>query len=418
MASVFAEELRGITSEQKREEVLTRLIQGMRKTIPAPSESKQKALLVDNDEEAVGMFKKVLFEEGFKVEVTSDGSEALKSVKERKPDIVVMDIRLTGKLSGMDVMRSLRPLKVPLILATRYVAFKSDFEFESYPKKEFLMKPFDEEQLRKAIRSLIPKKEQPEQTTEVTAFESGELSEAEKIQKSLLPRQLPQIAGFHLSVAYSPCLGVSGDYYDVISLGGNKYGVLLCDVSGKGISAAMVMVLVRTLFRTVAPWHDSPKATLLHLNTLLSKEMSEGMFVSGVYLVIDADTRTVSIANAGHCPPVFWAEERGNVEVQTLKMSGMVMGLVDATLFESKMNEGVFQVQPGVGIVLYSDGVTEAMNEKKQEFGEENLLEVVKKSAVYEPERLIANVYGALQMFRGSAPQSDDTTIVCIKCTG
>jgi len=416
IASILAEEMKDLPSGHQRDELMLRFIRAVKSGSIPQRRAVSTALIVDADPTSIANARKVFYEMGFTVREASDASKALDFIKENRPDIVVLEVKLPGDLSGLDVLRALRPSRTPVILATRYESFKTDFEVESYPRKEFLLKPVTEKILEEAVERLLPKEEQEQAVIQLV--DSEELSEAEKIQRSLLPKRLPRIAGFHIAVAYAPCKGVSGDYYDIIDLGDGRFGVLLCDVSGKGISAAMVMVLVRTLFRTAAPFHDSPRSTLIHLNTLLSREMMEGVFVSGIYGIIDPKTRTITVANAGHCLPLFWSVKRDTVEIETLKVGGMVMGLLDGSAFSERLIEGCYEFEPDVGVLFYSDGITEAMNEQKREFGEERLLEVTRAGAIYEPERLIANIYGAIQMFRGDAPQSDDMTMVCIKCTG
>jgi len=427
IAELLSQELGRLASEESREKALRRLMSVVRREVEGRVKPRYRALVVEPDADTVAIYKAAFYEHSCRVKVVTDAEAALRELQQNGYNIVALELKLRGSITGHELLNHLRKKDVPVIIGTEVEGFKNDFEVATYKHKRFLVKPLTIEDVEAALEELL--KEQVSDKVETVAVggegsggtspvQDEELEEAAAIQKGLLPKELPSVEGFHLAAAYAPCKGVGGDLYDVVRLSDGKVGVLVGDVSGKGISAAMVMVLVRTLFRTAAAFHESPRQTLIHLNRLLSREMAEGMFVSAVYVIIDPKRRELFISSAGHCPPLFWATERDKVMAQFIGETGMVLGLGDTEIFRNKTKEFLFQVDPGVGLLLYTDGITEAMNESGEQFGEERLIEVIESSGIYEPERILANIYGAVDVFRGEAPQSDDMTVFCIKCTG
>ncbi|RKY14560.1 MAG: hypothetical protein DRP82_03780 [Planctomycetota bacterium] len=423
IAELLSQELKRLASEESRERALRRLMSVVRQEVEGRVTPRYKALVVEPDANTVAIYKAAFYEHSCRVKVVSDAETAMRELNKNGYDIVALELKLKGTVTGHEILNHLRKKNVPVIIGTEIEAFKNDFEVATYKKKRFLVKPLTIEDVGTAVEELL--EEGKREVAEAAAgggspspVRSEELEEAAAIQKGLLPKELPSIESFLLAAAYAPCKGVGGDLYDVVHLSNGKIGIFVGDVSGKGISAAMVMVLVRTLFRTIAAFHESPRQTLIHLNKLLSREMAEGMFVSAVYVVIDPKRRELFISSAGHCPPLFWATERDKVIAQFIGETGMVMGLGDTEVFRNKTKEFLFQVDPGVGLLLYTDGITEAMNESGEQFGEERLIEVIRSSGTYEPERILANIYGAVDLFRGEVARSDDMTVFCIKCVG
>jgi len=419
IAELLSKELQHLSSRESRERALTRLMHVLRADIEGRVIPRYNALVVEPDQDMVTVYRAALYEHSCAVKSVESGEAAMEALENDGFDLVVMELRLKGAMTGHELLMRLRRRGLPVLIATEVEGFKHDFEVATYPTKRFLVKPVSIEDVKKAVDELLGEVRGEEIEQEVAGpVDEEELKEAEEIQKSLLPKELPRVEGFHFAAAYAPCKGVGGDIYDVVELADGRVGIFVGDVSGKGISAAMVMVMVRTLFRTVAAFHESPRQALIHLNRLLSREMAESMFVSAVYVIVDPKRHELSLSCAGHCPPLFWATERDNVVAQFVSDTGMVMGLGDTEFFHNKTKEFLFQVDPGVGLLLYTDGITEALNNEGKQFGEERLLDVITASGLYEPERILANIYSAVDLFRGERPQSDDMTVFCIKCTG
>lgn len=229
-----------------------------------------------------------------------------------------------------------------------------------------------------------------------------DIKEASIIQKNLFPKKSPVVNNFNFSGMCEPCLQVGGDWFDYIKLSSGKVGVVLADVSGKGLAAALLMTSARTIIRMIAVQEESPAKVLTKVNEILTADLPLSRFITLVYVVIDPVTRIVTLANAGHQLPVFC----GNKKVENIIMeSGLPLGI---KIFEYK--EYTFSMNCGDKIFLYSDGATEAMDVNKNMFGEERIIESLKK-----PDSSEKSLYNDIKSFIRNIPLSDDLTIVMIE---
>lgn len=229
-----------------------------------------------------------------------------------------------------------------------------------------------------------------------------DMREASTIQKNLFPKQSPVIQNFHVTGMCEPCLEVGGDWFDYIELPSGKLGVVLADVAGKGLAASLMMASARTIIRMIALQEESPAKLLKKVNDILTVDLPVNRFITLIYGVIDPVSKVITIANAGHHLPAI----SSNDNVSLLKMeSGLPLGIR-----EHDYKEYNFTMNSGDKIFLYSDGVTEAMNIKKEMFGEQSLIQSLQK-----PFSNINSLYNDVKIFTGNIPLSDDMTIVMIE---
>jgi len=243
-----------------------------------------------------------------------------------------------------------------------------------------------------------------------------ELERASEIQRILLPSRSPEFPGFAFAAACQPAKVVSGDYYDFIRLDETHLGVVIADVSGKGVPASLVMATCRGLMRVSAEQQLSPGAVLQRVNRLLFADIREDMFVSLAYCVLDSTTGEVTLVRAGHDPPLFFHRADGMIE--PLKPPGLALGVDRGPVFDRATRESTFRMEPGDRLLLYTDGVTEALEAKsRDEFGEERLTGVFRSQAAAGagPLPLLTAVQGALAAFTKGARQHDDITLVVIE---
>ena len=239
-----------------------------------------------------------------------------------------------------------------------------------------------------------------------------ELQIAEEIQKSLLPTGKPDIKGFQLGSLYQASFEVGGDYYDFIPLKDSNYGLALGDVSGKGVPAALVMAITRTILRSQALNSMSTAEVLRSTNSILYEQVQRGVFVTMFYLVLNPSNNEITASCAGHNPALII---RGGGAVEWLKPSGSVLGFVSSKLFDPRIQEVKVKLLKDDLLLIYSDGVTEAMNEKNEEFGENRLLYVTLNASKEEPQKILEKIRTEIDVFRGEKPQHDDITMVVIK---
>lgn len=233
---------------------------------------------------------------------------------------------------------------------------------------------------------------------------SNELKDARVIQSNLFPKDSPQIPGFNITGICLPCLEVGGDWYDYIPLPDGKLGIVLADVSGKGMGAALLMSSTRSLLRLIANTTQSPKDVLKQLNEILIKDFPSTRFVTMIYAVLDPKKQKFVFANAGHLSPLL-VDSSGSNFLETT--DGLPLGIA-----ESSFSEREVILNSSSRLIFYTDGVTEAMNSSDEEYGSERLLIHSNESSVS-----IQSVVGDVNKFTGGYKQSDDLTVVMIEVT-
>jgi serine phosphatase RsbU (regulator of sigma subunit) len=242
-----------------------------------------------------------------------------------------------------------------------------------------------------------------------------EMQIANEIQTSLLPQALPQIPQYDIAAYYQSAMEVGGDYYDFITIDKDRFAVIIADVSGKGIAGSLVMTMVRSLIRLLCTKILSPQKLLVTLNSALSQDIPEGMFITLFYVLFDLSTEDIRYCCCGHNPPYFYAPQEN--ALLTLKPDGPPLGtkLFDRDEFDKRLKEETKSFSRDTVLVLYTDGITEAMDENKELFGEERLEKLLKNHHEASPHQLKDIIKKEIEAFTGGAPQADDITFVIIK---
>ena len=238
-----------------------------------------------------------------------------------------------------------------------------------------------------------------------------ELALAEQIQRDLLPRRLPELDGWEVGAQYQPSRQVSGDLYDFIDLGEARLGIVIADVTDKGVPAAMVMATCRSVLRAAATGTGagSPGEVLTRVNTLLIPDIPERMFVTCFYAVLDVDTGDIVFANAGQNLPIL----RSSEGITELRATGMPLGLMDGMAYE----EGHVVVAPGDSLLFYSDGLVEAHNTNGEMFGKQRVIDRIENHA--GGPSLLPYLVESLVGFAGAdGARDDDVTLVAIRRLG
>ena len=227
-----------------------------------------------------------------------------------------------------------------------------------------------------------------------------EVQEARTIQEALLPKSSPLIPGFCFDSAWQPAGVVAGDWFDWIELSSGRLGIVLADVSGKGMPAALLMSATRATLRTLARLDLSPGETLTQLNRMLIDDMPANKFVTMVYGVLDPVSRKITFASAGHLRPLLINGSCRFLPIDT----GLPLGLAT-----SSYPEYTLHLKPGTQVLLYSDGITEAMNRDEEEYGPGRLVEHFLRT-----EACIEGLFEEVQRFSAGSTHTDDATAVLI----
>jgi sigma-B regulation protein RsbU (phosphoserine phosphatase) len=246
-------------------------------------------------------------------------------------------------------------------------------------------------------------------------MDQQELQNASQIQKVLLPDRDPQVPGFIIAGKNIPARTLSGDYFDYFHLPDGRFGAVIADVSGKGLGAALITVMCRTLMRAKSQIFESPTAVLAAVNRQIAPDIREDMFITMSYVVVEADGSKLTLSRAGHNAALLWRKATGKVE--TIHPPGLGVGIDKGTVFERVTKDESFEMAPGDCLLLYTDGVNEAMDPKGIEFGEDRVEEELAKHAPNGPKAVIGGIIMDLEHFLQGRRSHDDITLIAMQKT-
>jgi serine phosphatase RsbU (regulator of sigma subunit) len=242
-----------------------------------------------------------------------------------------------------------------------------------------------------------------------------ELQLAQEIQNALLPKEVPKLEGFEIDAAYRAALEVGGDYYDFFEVDKNSIGLVVADVSGKGIGSSMVMTMIRTSMRLEARGNKRASYVLEKVNEVAMGDIKKGMYVTMFYVILDSKKRSVNFASAGHNPMILYRDETKSVSF--LNPGGIAVGidLGDPEEFNKRIISEKLKLKKGDLLFIYTDGITEAMNEKREQYGETRLIEFMKKYNHLPASEFKLKLNDEIGAFTKGYPQNDDITFVVLK---
>lgn len=238
-----------------------------------------------------------------------------------------------------------------------------------------------------------------------------ELEVAGRIQQQLLPRELPQSAGYELSALTIPCHTVGGDYYNATKIDETRVVLTIADVSGKGIPAALLVSSLHAALHISLESGLTPVEVVSKLNQYIYNNSTSEKFITLLLAMYDSATRTLSYVNAGHCYPYIRCADG---TVTTLTEGSYCLGILPSVAYK----EGTVQLAPSDTLVLYTDGVTEAMNRREELFGEERLETVLREGAGLSASDIQSNILAKVNAFSKGVAQSDDVTMMVLKVAG
>lgn len=240
-----------------------------------------------------------------------------------------------------------------------------------------------------------------------------ELDMARRVQVSLLPRRMPEVTGWEFVAHWKPARQVGGDYYDMIPLESGQIGLVIADVTDKGMPAALFMAFTRSIIRSNLDNTPFPAAGITRANRLICQESDNGLFVTMFYGLLNPFTGELIYVNAGHNPPILVTTSGETPAVSTtwLTNTGMALGIQEEVIYK----QGSIMLNPGDFIAMYTDGVTEAMDAGDEQFGMERLQRVLLENQEKPAAEIASALEMALDQFTGGLPPSDDITIVITK---
>ncbi len=346
-----------------------------------------------------------------------NGVEALE-VLNSDPDVdmVVSDINMP-RMDGLTLLSQIAELNPDLraVIVSAYGDMKNIRTAMNRGAFDFVTKPLDFDDLQVTIERTLENmkawKEALSSRDKLVSLQR-ELDVASQMQQSILPAQFPQGDNFEVYGNMEPARNVGGDFFDVVLLDDGKIGLAIADVSGKGVPAALFMMSSRTLLKGSAIGLTEPGKVLREVNNLLAEDNESAMFVTVLYAVYNPATGHLSYANGGHNLPVIF---HGDGSCTVLPYTE---GLALAVLSGVEFVEGELTLAPGDTLVLYTDGVNEAMDAENEEFGMGRLQAVFAGGAPQSAEAANEAVFAAVREFVSGAPQSDDITCLTLRRRG
>ena len=396
-----------------------------------------RILVVDDQEANVRLLEGMLRIAGYtSIESTMDPFKVCELHRKNRYSLILLDLQMPG-MDGFQVMEGLKEIEedgyLPVLVITAQPAHK--LRALEAGAKDFVSKPFDLAELRARVHNILEVRllhletknyskvleetvRELEASREVIRLKTleerkkseQELALAQETQESLLPRSLPQFENFRIHAFNNPTRYVGGDFYDFLPLSSGEWVGVLADVSGKGMSAALLSSMVLGALSMEFHSRTQPQEVLNRVNRLLCEKSLPYQFVTLFLFLLSPDGMGQFIS-AGHNPAYLFRSATGTVE--ELVSNATVLGLFDYVFYESS----AFRLDKGDILVVYSDGLTDAQNPQEEMFGEERLLRIIRQEAPSGSQALEERFLKAVEEFTQGVPQTDDITFVVVeKC--
>ncbi len=382
----------------------------------------EKILVVDDEPDLESLilqkFRKKIREEEYEFVFATNGLEALTKLLEHKDvGVILSDINMP-EMDGLTLLAKLNELQNPAIKTVMVSAYGDMDNIRTAMNNgayDFVTKPVDFADLARTIEKTLNEinliRKSLQEHKQLVAIQH-DLETARSIQLGILPKTFPAFPGrdeFDIYAAMEAAKEVGGDLYDFFMIDHNHLGIVIGDVSGKGVPAAIFMAVSRTLIRATALKGQSPASCFNYVNSLLCVESVNSMFVTAFYGILDLTTGELVYANAGHNFP-YVTNSAG--EVRPIEGSGGIpLGLMDFKPYEMHTTT----INPGDMILLYTDGVTEAMNKEEELYSEERLEKFLSANSAAPLKDLTGNLFAEIHSYANGMEQSDDITTLAVR---
>jgi len=389
----------------------------VRTAVPADVDGKRhsrgKILVVDDEPINIMIVINHLLMEGYDI-VTAENGEQVDSYFTRGeiPDLILLDVMLP-RISGYDICRKIRENysshELPIVMLTVRQSTSDIVAGITAGANDYLVKPVNGDELVARVENLISLKNSVKIQSELRIIRN-ELDIAIELQKSILPAEVPSVDGLVFAARFIPSSNVSGDFYDFSVKQGGTVGVIIADVAGHGVPAAMVASMMQMAYGSIKNRLIEPSEILTHINSILSA-YPDGVYLTSSCIVIDPVNRTLRYSTAGH--PPFYIHHRTRGEVTGYAMFGRPIGVFDDSVYTD------FEVQlvPGDRIILYTDGIIEANGDEKIAFGNDRFKDVIAQCGALDVESFINRIVSEVSSWSGVAvgeSLKDDVTVVVI----
>ena len=384
-------------------------------------ETKPVVLAVDDTPENLDVVKGILVP-AYKVKAVTSGEMALKLAARQPPDIILLDIMMP-EMDGYEVCRRLKAdpatAGIPVIFLTAKDQTADEAEGFALGAADYIHKPVNPPILQARVDTHVALKKSMDELQALSRALAAakqrmeiELNVGRDIQQSMLPEEGPQPAEIALAASMDAAREVGGDFYDYFPLSDDEYCFCVADVSGKGVGAALFMAMTKLLIKSRAQDDRLPSKILTRVNADLAADNPECMFVTVFLGVINLRSGEISYTNAGHNPPLLRRADGTVAEVDA--QHGPVLGIEE----DREYGQGSFVLGQGEVLLVFTDGVTEAMDIADQPYSDERLLALVENLDQPSPAQLLTAVRTSVDEFAQGAEQADDITMISLQFKG
>ncbi|MEE8587592.1 MAG: SpoIIE family protein phosphatase [Acidobacteriota bacterium] len=380
---------------------------------------KGKILFVDDDEGVLFAAEILLKRQVDLIRTESQPGKLPEILQSERFDAIFLDMNFTGGTTsgreGFEWLQRIREIdsEAVVILMTAFGDVEMAVQAIKQGAADFILKPWQNDKLVAAVEGAVQRGQMRRAASgsNKTVEESlqQELEYASEVQQRLFPQNPPRLQTLDYWAVCKAARGVGGDYYDFIDLGNDRMGMALGDVSGKGVSAALLMASLQGCLQSYAPQHGESVDTLIaDVNRLITTSTDASRFITFFYGLYDDYRRRLTYVNAGHVPPMLFRKSPRSNGVERLGAGGMVIGVLPDTRYQ----KATAQLEAGDLLVLFTDGISEAMNASEEEFGEERLSRLVQQNLDLPLRDMTSLILQEIDRFADNAALRDDLTLI------
>jgi sigma-B regulation protein RsbU (phosphoserine phosphatase) len=384
----------------------------MPETRPVTPSEMGRVLIADDQKHILDALQMLLGSRGFSTEAVTHPARVLPALESGQFDAVLMDLNYTRDIiaggEGLELVSQIRSMDslLPVVVMTAWSSVDLAVEAMRRGASDFIQKPWENQDLLQKLRHQLSwargQRRAQRQRDE-------ERQEAREIQDSLLPKMLPEVAGYEVAAMTQPLRFVGGDYYSVVRISPGHTALCIADVAGKGLPAALLMSSLQAALKPLIGERLAPSQLCHRLNRILCDLTPVGKFISFFYAVLDSGDNRLTYCNAGHNPPLLIGSDGTCTE---LKAAGAVLGQFPHWLYE----QSELQMRSGDTLLLFTDGLVEACNAEEESFGEDNLIRIARENPRSSAENLMGLLIRAAAQHSGEHFQ-DDASLIVLKAT-
>jgi sigma-B regulation protein RsbU (phosphoserine phosphatase) len=370
--------------------------------------ARARILIADDQPDVIEALRLLLKGEGYEAEGANSPAAALQALAGQDFDLLLLDLNYTRDTTsgaeGLDLLSRIKAADsiLPVVVMTAWGSVELAVEAMHRGVGDFVLKPWNNRQLLEILRTQLA---QGASRRRQLQDEAREMEDVEAVQRGFLPKEIPQLAGYEISGAWLPARVVGGDYFDIYAFSESKLALSIADVSGKGMSAALLMSNLQAALKATASEQVQPEQLCARVNRIICDNVAPDKFITAFYGLLDGACNRLVFTNAGHNAPIL---ARRDGSWLRLSEGGVPLGLFPDWNYE----RGEVQLAAGDRLVLFTDGVTEASSAAGEEFGEERLVKVLLENRHLSAGKLQEKILAEVNRFSGGRFEDDATLVV------